>query len=832
MNKKILSFLIPFCLLSTVLKSQQASDSLFNPNILHEIRLEFEPNDFWDILLKNYNDNTDYKSGKLKPPVLKNKEALMEYLKNMEASASKNEIPYLEANATIDGNQLAHIGVRLKGFSSFFSVMGYKKSLKLDFNAFIDTLNYKGLKKINLNNGVGDPSMQRDFISYYMLRKSGIVVPRLSFAKVYLNDRYWGVYEIVEQVDKTFLENHFASGKGDLYKTMGWNLLDYTSGNFIDYNGVVELKTNEETSDGSSYINFVKSIHDLSSDEFSDSIQKLFYTDYYFKVLALDIISKNWDSYIGYGRNFYLYQEPVSGLFYWIPWDYNLSWDGNLDFSTEISDTCANDYSFLMDTIADTLNYTLNINGSHMVYLAVNYGDDNFDEFFDFGNGDTILSIKKSHAYNRKGIYPVNINGSYDDGCYFNKLEKAIMMDTSQLECSSILNMNTAYYPDDKRYDSIFKKDNFCCNCRWDNICQNNFSNNLTGVIDDPAYQIDYITSGQVLIEKLFANKSLKNRYLDIFKYMLDSIFNVQEINQLITKNTDLIRSAVYSDTNFLFSGTDFENDINAICEKNSTVTSLNRLLKFRKNGLNIEYSSLNHNAQRIEIPVSYNQIVINEFLASSSDNADITSDWIELYNNTNHIVPLKKVGLSDNEDEPGKFLFPDNMAIKPKGFVLVWADKKNKKNGLHADFKLDADGENIILSYQDTTNLDKITYLYQVADSTTGRYPDGTGNFMRLFPTPGKPNSSVYINIAETGKIFDLTVYPNPATTELSVLKTEFLPPCRVSIYNIYGHLLFSEQVYDSQIQLGLFDFSDGIYSLVITDKKNIYRTEFVVER
>ena len=37
----------------------------------------------------------------------------------------------------------------------------------------------------------------------------------------------------------------------------------------------------------------------------------------------------NWDSYIEHGRNFYLYHEPVSDLFFWIPWDYNLAIGGD-----------------------------------------------------------------------------------------------------------------------------------------------------------------------------------------------------------------------------------------------------------------------------------------------------------------------------------------------------------------------------------------------------------------------------------------------------------------------------------------------------------------------
>ena len=39
------------------------------------------------------------------------------------------------------------------------------------------------------------------------------------------------------------------------------------------------------------------------------------------------MIIDNWDSYINTGNNFYLFNNPVSGRFEWIPWD--LTWGDN-----------------------------------------------------------------------------------------------------------------------------------------------------------------------------------------------------------------------------------------------------------------------------------------------------------------------------------------------------------------------------------------------------------------------------------------------------------------------------------------------------------------------
>jgi spore coat protein CotH len=60
--------------------------------------------------------------------------------------------------------------------------------------------------------------MIREKICYNLLRESGVKAPRVSFAKVYLNNVYWGLYSIVEQVDKTFLKENFRNKNGNLYK--------------------------------------------------------------------------------------------------------------------------------------------------------------------------------------------------------------------------------------------------------------------------------------------------------------------------------------------------------------------------------------------------------------------------------------------------------------------------------------------------------------------------------------------------------------------------------------------------------------------------------------
>ncbi len=87
-------------------------------------------------------------------------------------------------------------------------------------------------------------------------------------------------------------------------------------------------------------------------------------------------------------------------------------------------------------------------------------------------------------------------------------------------------------------------------------------------------------------------------------------------------------------------------------------------------------------------------QIIINEVMASNSefysDEDGSFEDWIELYNYGNEPVNLQGFGLSDNYDEPFKWVFPA-YHLQPGEYLLVWASGKDRipqGNGLFNGIK------------------------------------------------------------------------------------------------------------------------------------------------
>ncbi len=131
----------------------------------------------------------------------------------------------------------------------------------------------------------------------------------------------------------------------------------------------------------------------------------------------------------------------------------------------------------------------------------------------------------------------------------------------------------------------------------------------------------------------------------------------------------------------------------------------------------------------------------INEILASNKKTIQDPdygkyADYIELYNASNRSVDLSGYGLGDTEGG-SIWKLPQGTTIAPKGYLLIWADKK--KNGLHTDFKLSSDGEAVILYDKNQKVIDHIVFSKQYDDIALGR--DKANKQIFLKPTPNRDN-------------------------------------------------------------------------------------------
>ena len=299
---------------------------------------------------------------------------------------------YVQADFWFDGELIPDVAVRPKGNSSLYSVYrsgSIRLSFKVDFNFFNSARNFRGLKKVNLNNGFHDPTLMREHLSYEIYDRMGLPSPRTAFVDLWVNDTHMGLYTEVEQVDVTFLARHFSDTSGNLYKPepqagyLAWTQEDLQEqreklgftepddtqimqqinmggANLAeiiqvmqeesqeedadkeeqtadagqkniranlpqretrDYTDQMGLKTNEAFPDHTALFNFLEILNNEPDETFPEKIEEVLDVDSALRFIAVAGTIGNFDSFIGNGHNYYLYE--VDGKFTIIPWDLN-----------------------------------------------------------------------------------------------------------------------------------------------------------------------------------------------------------------------------------------------------------------------------------------------------------------------------------------------------------------------------------------------------------------------------------------------------------------------------------------------------------------------------
>ena len=209
-------------------------------------------------------------------------------------------------------------------------------------------------------------------------------------------------------------------------------------------------------------------------------------------------------------------------------------------------------------------------------------------------------------------------------------------------------------------------------------------------------------------------------------------------------------------------------------------------------------------------------QVMINEFLASNKtgemNEKGKYEDWIELYNATNAPLNMDGLHLSDTYSNAAKYTFPSNTIIPAHGYLLLWADENATTTSyLHCNFKLSASGEQLILTDATGKVLDSLSFGAQGDDISYARCPDGTGPFAASLPTFKKSNCPNGIEEEEQQQ--PVAVYPNPASTMVTIEFNNTKQQNAVTVYNMVGQevLLFksskrTEAIDASELPAGLY--------------------------
>jgi spore coat protein CotH len=248
--------------------------------------------------------------------------------RNGLAGASGIDFKYIHANLEFEGGILKDVAVRYKGNATYMeSRNSFKRSFKIDLNKYVKGQKLAGLSKLNLHNNVTDASWMNEVLSYRLFRDAAVPASRTAYARVYVtvpglyDKKYFGLYSVVEDVDRHFAEDRFGSKEGMIYKPVTRDLFGYLGDDWSKYNHIYDPKAEPSQAQKQRVIDLSQLVTSASDAEFSARIAEYLDLEEFARFMSVTVWLSTLDSILMMGQNFYVYLHPKTHKFEFIPWD-------------------------------------------------------------------------------------------------------------------------------------------------------------------------------------------------------------------------------------------------------------------------------------------------------------------------------------------------------------------------------------------------------------------------------------------------------------------------------------------------------------------------------
>lgn len=173
----------------------------------------------------------------------------------------------------------------------------------------------------------------REKLAYDLYQSANVPAVPARHVELFINGTLSGVFlEFPDPDNKPWLKKTWGSAAGNLYKAATdlpgstayfgetTDLGPTDSSLYLHY----QKKTNNDSIDSLDYsslrlfLNWVK----ISSDEeFSNKLSSIFNVNSFIRYLVVSNFIGHWDGFPNRGKNYWMYEDPVSGLWNMIPWD-------------------------------------------------------------------------------------------------------------------------------------------------------------------------------------------------------------------------------------------------------------------------------------------------------------------------------------------------------------------------------------------------------------------------------------------------------------------------------------------------------------------------------
>lgn len=686
---------------------------------------------------------------------------------------------YIPAESVaINGVVFPNVGVKYKGNSSF-STLNAKNPFHIELDTY-QNQDYQGIKDIKLSNVYYDPSFIRETLSYFILNQY-MHAPRANYANVYVNNVLIGLYVNTESITKSFVKEHFGSDTNPFFKAAimgGANLNSTNKPNLLylgNTQGLYEARFEMKSETGwEDLINLTNVLNNNTA-----QIETVLDVDRTLWMLAFNNVLVNLDSYTGLlNHNYYLYKDN-SGRFSPIVWDLNMSF-GTFDFLSS-----QNDYVF---TIASKISMSPYVQQNRSSWPLLN----------------KLLAnprYKKMYiAHMRAILSEYFTNDNYISSC--NTFRSLI---------------STSVQNDQNKFYSVA-----------------DFQNSLTtsAQVDEfnAAGIVELMSGRKAFLSNLPDFTAVKPEVIEVLSSTPEPLINTNIFftAQVVQANTDGVFLGYRTDLSTKFTKIQMFDD-GAHHDSAAGDNIFGTDMVFINNAYMQYYVYAENNSAGTFSPpraeheffvvaatnnINPGDITINELMAQNTttitDPAGQFEDWIELHNNTSSPLLLDGLFLSDTATNLQKWQFPNGITIPANGYLTVWADEDLTEDGLHADFKLSASGESVILSKADDTIVDSVNFTTQTENVSYARNPNGTGSFVAQAPTFNANNESLSVdeNVVLQHQV---AVYPNPASEFLNIMTTKAIGT--IEVYNLVGQKVAAQTESSNQATIRIGHLPSGTY-------------------
>lgn len=643
---------------------------LYDPDTIRDLYLTFPQANYWSLLTQNY--------------------------------SSQTEIP---ADLAVDGTTYTSVGVRFRGNSSYFQLpaSSEKRSFNIRLDSFTPGQKLLGYDHLNLNNGYHDPTFVREFLAYRVSRMYGLA-PKANFVRLWLNGVYWGIYINVQQPNKKMMGEWFKSNEGNRYRCFptsgsfsnGRCAFTWLGSNVSSYFSAYQVKQG----DALDLMNFCNVLNNTASASLPGALPAVFSVDQFYRYAAVMNLLTNTDSYIGSGKDHYLFEDRTHGIFHCFPFDLNEGLYGSTSLSP-------------------SYNFTSSIKPA--------------------------MSKTWPHAFWR-ARYEAHYKTIYED------IWQSGLLGNWASQYHAMIAPDVV--ADTKK---IYTTAQFLNNLTQSVTISSGFgSTTIQGLLPHISNRSNWlgtqgiITAARVGLSNLGHVPAAPGANQQAV-VTVDATGNAAAVSLFVRTVGAFIEYPMFDDG---LHGDGAANDgiWGAFIPGQPPGTYVSYYVEGRTAAGAHSYlpktAELHAHEYRAGWAPSASPLRINEFVAKNTsgirDEANQYEDWVEIYNPTGQPVALDGYYLTDDLQNPVKWAFPAGTTVPPFGTVLVWCDEDPQDGPLHASFKLAAEGEEIGLFEPDGVSLvDSIVFGLQYADVATGRHSDAGLPWVTFpYPTPNQPNT------------------------------------------------------------------------------------------